>query len=322
MTKLRVLFFLVSLVVWATKVDVPIFAQVKTTDKKAQDVAGIEKLRQQDIAATLSRDPVALTDLWTDDAVRLSPGRPAEVGKKAIRESNERWSARPGFKVLSYVPETRDLTMLDGWAVEWGNFTGSYVESAGGEVKQIHGNRLMVLKRLPNGSWKYFRAMRASFAALAGQVPQAAGAPARTDVGSQADLAAIRNLTQKDKAALEKVYQQDITATLALDPVALTDGWTEDAVRLGPDQPAEVGKEALRKYYERLAAIPGFKILSYVPTNHLTTMLDGWVVGWRYFSLSYVGSVGGEAKQLRGQVLFVLKRLPDGSWKGFRVMGV
>src|SRR6266478_5824527 len=326
MAKLRVLFFLVSLVVSAIKVDVPVFAQVQTTDKKKQDMAGIEKLRQQDIAATLSRDPVALTDLWTDDAVRLSPGQPAEVGKKAIRESYERWSARPGFKVLSYVPETRDLTMLDGWAVEWGNFTGSYVESAGGEVKQIHGNRLMVLKRLPDGSWKYFRGMRASFAALAGQVPQAPSAPARSDVGSQADiqadLAAIKELSQKDTAAIEKAYQQDITATLALDPVAMTDGWTEDAVRLGPDQPAEVGKEALRKYYEGLAAIPGFKVLSYVPTNHLTTMLDGWVVGWRYFSLSYVASVGGKAKQLRGQVLFVLKRLPDGSWKGFRVMGV
>ena len=57
------------------------------------DLAGIEKFHQRDIAATLSRDPVALTDLWTDDAVRLGPGRPAEVGKKAIRESNERWSA-------------------------------------------------------------------------------------------------------------------------------------------------------------------------------------------------------------------------------------
>jgi ketosteroid isomerase-like protein len=224
--------------------------------------------------------------------------------------------------VLNYVPETRDLAMLDGWAVEWGNFTGSYVESAGGEVKQIHGNRLMVLKRLRDGSWKYFRGMRASFAALAGQVPQAASEPARTDVGSQADLAAIKELTEKDKAALEKAYQQDITATLALDPVALTDGWTEDAVRLDPDQPALVGKQALRKWYEGLAAIPGFKVLSYVPTNHLTTMLDGWVVGWRYFSLSYVGSARGEAKQLRGQVLFVLKRLPDGSWRAFRVMGV
>src|SRR5256714_12050587 len=120
MAKLRVLFFLVSLVVWATKVGVPVFAQVQTTDKKAQDMAGIEKLRQQDIAATLSRGPVALTDLWTDDAVRLSPGQPADVGKEALRKYYEGLAAIPGFKVLSYVPETKDLTMLDGWAVEWG----------------------------------------------------------------------------------------------------------------------------------------------------------------------------------------------------------
>src|SRR5262245_60964011 len=181
MAKWRVLFFLVSLVVCVTKVEVPVFAQVQTTDKKEEDMAGIEKLRKQDIAATLSLDPVALTDLWTDDAVRLSQGQPAEVGKQAIRESNERWSARPGFQVLSYVPETKDLTMLDGWAVEWGNFTASYIESAGGEVKQIGGNRLMVLKRLSDGSWKYFRGMRASFAALAGQVPEPPRASAESD---------------------------------------------------------------------------------------------------------------------------------------------
>src|SRR5438876_1344013 len=159
MAKLRVLFFLVSLVVWATKVDVPVFAQVQTTDKKAQDMAGIEKFHQRDIAATLSRDPVALTDLWTDDAVRLGPGRPAEVGKKAIRESNERWSALPGVKVQSYVPETKDLTIRKGWAVEWGYITGSYVESPGGEVKQIRATRLMVLKKMPDGSWECCRGM-------------------------------------------------------------------------------------------------------------------------------------------------------------------
>src|SRR3989441_13328592 len=131
----------------------------KTVDAQAQDMAGIEKLHQRDIAATLSRDPVALTDLWTDDAVRLSPGQPAEVGKKAIRESNERWSARLGFKVLSYVPETRDLTMLDGWAVGWRNFRLSYVRSVGGEAKQLRGQVLFVLKRLPDGRWRAFRVM-------------------------------------------------------------------------------------------------------------------------------------------------------------------
>ena len=43
---------------------------------RAADLAAIEKFRQQDIAATFSRDPVALTDYWTHDAIRLGVGAP------------------------------------------------------------------------------------------------------------------------------------------------------------------------------------------------------------------------------------------------------
>jgi hypothetical protein len=49
---------------------------------RAADLAAIEKLRQQDIAATVARDPVALTDFWTDDAIRLGVGAPPEIGKQ------------------------------------------------------------------------------------------------------------------------------------------------------------------------------------------------------------------------------------------------
>ena len=126
---------------------------------RAADLAAIEKLFQQDIAATVSRDPLALTELWTDDAIRLGGGQ-ADVGKKAIRESNERQTANKGFKVLSYVPETKDLVFLDGgWAVEWRSFSASYIDSPGGEAKQIRGTVLGVLKKLPDGSWKCFRGM-------------------------------------------------------------------------------------------------------------------------------------------------------------------
>ena len=127
---------------------------------RAADLAAIEKLHQRDIAATVSRDPVALTDLWTDDAIRMGAGQPAEVGKQAIQTSNERHAANKNFKVLSYIPETRDFTFLDGgWAVEWRSFTASYVDSPGGEAKQIRGSVLAVLKKLPDGSWKVFRGM-------------------------------------------------------------------------------------------------------------------------------------------------------------------
>jgi uncharacterized protein (TIGR02246 family) len=279
------------------------------------DRAAIEKLHQQDIAATLSRDPVALTDLWTDDAVRLGPGQPAEVGKQAIRESNGRGAALP-LKVLTYVPDIKDLTILGGWAVEWGYFTGAYVESPGGEAKQIRGTRLSVLKKLPDGSWKYFRGMGTPIAVVVGALTASAGpvvrgpaASAGSDRGRAADLAGI-----------EKAHQQDIAATLSRDPVALTELWTDDAVRLGAGgQPAEVGKQAIRESNERGAALL-LKVLTYVPETQDLTILDGWAVEWRYFTGSYVASPGGEPTQVRGTVLGVYKKLPDGSWKAFRGM--
>ena len=132
----------------------------KMDDAHIQDLAAIEKLHSQEIAATLSRDTAALTELWTDDAVRLQQGGPDDIGKEAIRATNERQKAAlPELRVLSYVPETKELTITDGWAFEWRYYTGSYVESPGGEVKHTRGKVLMVLRKLPDGSWKCARAM-------------------------------------------------------------------------------------------------------------------------------------------------------------------
>ena len=132
----------------------------KKVDTHTQDLAAIEKLLRQDVAATLSRDTAALTELWTDDAVRLQQGEPDDIGKQAIRATNERQkAATPELRVLSYVPENKELTVTDGWAFVWGYFTASYVESPGGEVKRVRGKRLMVLKKQPDGSWKGARAM-------------------------------------------------------------------------------------------------------------------------------------------------------------------
>ncbi len=127
-----------------------------TTTRHAQDLAAIEKFHAQDVAATLSQDPAALAALWTEDVVRLQPGMEAEVGKQTVLATNARQkAAHPGFRVVSYVPDIRNVTITDdGWAFEWGSFTGSYVESAGGEEKRIHANVLRVLRKQPDGSWK------------------------------------------------------------------------------------------------------------------------------------------------------------------------
>jgi len=280
-------------------------------DAKLQaDRAGIARFGEQATAATLSRDPIALTELWTDDAVRLRVGQPPELGRKAIQASNERWAAVPGIKIVSYVQETRDVTILDGWAVEWGVATGSYVEPSG-ESKQILGTRLMVLKKMPDGRWKCFRGMGGpTFTAPPpGQAVQVPATPAGSNTSFRSG----------DIAGIEKARQQDLTATIARDPVALTDLWTDDAVRLGPTPPGEVGKQTIRATNDRQTANKDFKVLSYVHESPDVAFLDGaWAVEWRQYAASFVTSPDGKPTQVRGMVLLVYKKMPDGSWKCFR----
>ena len=79
----------------------------------AQDLAAIEKALAQDVAATLSRDTAVLTGQWTDDAVRLGPQAEPDIGREAIRATNERFKvATPELRVLTYVPENKELNVM------------------------------------------------------------------------------------------------------------------------------------------------------------------------------------------------------------------
>jgi ketosteroid isomerase-like protein len=81
-------------------------------------------------------------------------------GKQLIRTQDEKQKAEhPEFKVLSYVPEIRDLKIVDGWAFEWGYFSSSYKNSPDGQGKSFRGKVLRVLKKQGDGSWKFARVM-------------------------------------------------------------------------------------------------------------------------------------------------------------------
>src|SRR5581483_8923332 len=124
----------------------------------ASSANGIEALHRSDIAATLSRDPKALADLCDTDVVAIQPGAPVVIGKNAFfRMAQQAISAQPGVQVLTYQPEFKDVQVLNGQAYEWGYFSSTYRESKGGEVKTLRGRFLRVLKREPDGAWKFTR---------------------------------------------------------------------------------------------------------------------------------------------------------------------
>jgi len=123
-----------------------------TGTSRAQDLREIDKLHSLDVAATLSGDQAALSTGWTDDFVLLEQGEEPAVGKQAILAARDRRSAAmPGFRVVTYVPEIKDVTIADGWAFEWGLFTGSFVQPSGEEMA-FRGKLLECSRSRPTGA--------------------------------------------------------------------------------------------------------------------------------------------------------------------------
>ena len=125
-------------------------------DPHATDLAAIEKLHQKDIEVTLPQDPKGLLDLFTEDAVRIVPGSPPDVGKQAIQATNEKFRAEyPGFKVLSYAARYKSIQIEDGLACEWGEHESQFKMSPEAPPVSWRGTGFHVLKRQSDGSWKF-----------------------------------------------------------------------------------------------------------------------------------------------------------------------
>jgi len=135
-------------------------ASASSGDESARDMAEIEKLHRNDVTATLSGDPAALAQLWTDDAVRLQQGEEAILGRAAIQAADERErKAHPNARIVSYVPDIRDVTIEGTWAFEWGYFAGSYSDGTNKEATAFRAKLLRVLKKEKDGSWRFARVM-------------------------------------------------------------------------------------------------------------------------------------------------------------------
>jgi len=115
---------------------------------------GIEQLHQLDVEATLSDKADELAKLWDSEAVRIEPGRAAEVGKPEIYANDKRWESKADRpKTLCYKSEIKDVQIVGDWAFEWGYF--SYKDSS--NPKPMRGKVLRVMKRQADGSWKFAR---------------------------------------------------------------------------------------------------------------------------------------------------------------------
>ncbi|MGA7318084.1 MAG: nuclear transport factor 2 family protein [Silvibacterium sp.] len=122
--------------------------------------AGIERLHKDDITATIARDVDALTALLDDDAVLLQPGTPPIIGKAAFHDFMKQALAKsPSVKVVKYVPDIRDIQVTGNVAYEWGYFDAAQKSSDQQAPENLRAKLLRVMKRQPDGSWKFTRVM-------------------------------------------------------------------------------------------------------------------------------------------------------------------
>ena len=125
-----------------------------------------------------------------------------------------------------------------------------------------------------------------------------------------------RRMHASDLAAIEKLNQEDIEATLVQDQKRLIDLWAEDAVAFYPGSPPAVGKQAIGAHNEKShAEHPGLKVLSYTSKYKNLQVEGDLACEWFEKEAKYKLAPESSPVSWHAKGLLVLKRQSDGSWK-------
>jgi uncharacterized protein (TIGR02246 family) len=125
-----------------------------------------------------------------------------------------------------------------------------------------------------------------------------------------------RRALAADLAAIEKLNQEDIEATMVQDPQRLMDLWAEDAVAYYPGSPPAVGKQAIRAHNDKFhAQNPRLKVLSYTSKYKNLQVENGLACEWFEKEARYRLSPESSPLSWRAKGVIVLKRQSDGSWR-------
>ena len=121
----------------------------------------------------------------------------------------------------------------------------------------------------------------------------------------------------EDVAALDAHVEAFEAAANAGDAAALAALHTDDAIRMPPNEPSVIGKEAITAWFQ--TRFEQF-------TQKLTlSSEEGEVAGdWAFRRGTYTSAAtpkaGGEPIQDDGKYLVIMQKQPDGSWKTFRAI--
>jgi uncharacterized protein (TIGR02246 family) len=118
--------------------------------------------------------------------------------------------------------------------------------------------------------------------------------------------------TQADERAIRALVDQEVAAANKGDVDVLLGLWTEDAVRMQPNGPAVVGKEALEAQYR---SIFEYVTIEYAVILEEVVAAGEWGFGRGTYTVTATPRAGGEPSEDHGKFIDIYRRLPDGTWK-------
>jgi len=119
-----------------------------------QDAAAIRELVERWSVAVAERDAAGLARMVDEEAMFLAPGRPAIRGRAAVEAL-----FRQSFAACALVQDfaVEELHVAGDWAFVIGRDAVAITPLAGGATVHARGMGLSVLRRQPDGSWRFWR---------------------------------------------------------------------------------------------------------------------------------------------------------------------
>jgi len=126
---------------------------------------------------------------------------------------------------------------------------------------------------------------------------------------STVSLAQQSRSVEQARAGIERLHALDVETTLSGKADDLAKLWDKDAVRLLPDSPVDIGKAAIYATDKKGEAAGEGLHTCYKPDIKDVQIAGDVAFEWGYFAYKE----SPKAKVIRGKLLRVMKREPDGT---------
>jgi ketosteroid isomerase-like protein len=120
------------------------------------DVGAIKKVGEEFFAGTNSGDLDRRMATMAPDAIIMPPNRPSIVGKGEIRQLSQAYQATFEEKcILAY----DEIETAGNWGFVRATVTATRTAKSDGAAEKVSLKNLWILKRQPDGKWKFWRIM-------------------------------------------------------------------------------------------------------------------------------------------------------------------